>query len=90
MPYVSDAQRRWAHTAAGTKALGGEAKVKEWDAASKGKDLPEKSMNGDVASMVAAKMMKAKGGPAEVASQKKAMSKSKRVRFSKKKGKKKR
>jgi hypothetical protein len=40
MPYTSDAQRRWAHTEAGTKALGGPAKVKEWDRASKGKDLP--------------------------------------------------
>lgn len=42
MPYVSDAQRRWAHTATGTKALGGPAKVSEWDQASKGKELPEK------------------------------------------------
>lgn len=41
MPYVSDAQRRWAHTQAGTKALGGASKVAEWDAASKGKSLPE-------------------------------------------------
>jgi len=43
MPYVSDAQRRWAHTATGTKALGGSAKVAEWDRASKGKDLPMKA-----------------------------------------------
>jgi hypothetical protein len=42
MPYVSDAQRRWAHTSTGTKALGGSSKVKEWDQASKGKDLPER------------------------------------------------
>lgn len=41
MPYESDAQRRWAHTPTGTKALGGPNKVKEWDRASKGKDLPE-------------------------------------------------
>lgn len=41
-PYVSDAQRRWAHTEAGTKALGGKEKVKHWDKESKGKDLPEK------------------------------------------------
>lgn len=40
--YASDAQRRWAHTAAGTKALGGKAAVKEWDEKSKGKKLPEK------------------------------------------------
>lgn len=42
MPYESDAQRRWAHTKAGMKALGGKAKVAEWDAASKGKKLPER------------------------------------------------
>ena len=42
MPYKSAAQRRWAHTRAGTKALGGASKVKEWDRASKGKRLPEK------------------------------------------------
>lgn len=42
MPYESDAQRRWAHTPAGTKALGGTDKVAEWDAASAGKKLPER------------------------------------------------
>ena len=42
MPYESDAQRRWAHTKTGTKALGGPGKVAEWDQASKGKDLPER------------------------------------------------
>jgi hypothetical protein len=42
MPYQSQAQRRWAHTKQGTKDLGGAAKVKEWDQASKGKSLPEK------------------------------------------------
>ena len=41
MPYSSDAQRRWAHTEKGTEALGGKAKVAEWDAASKGRKLPE-------------------------------------------------
>jgi hypothetical protein len=41
-PYASEAQRRWAHTKTGTKALGGKEKVKEWDRESKGKDLPEK------------------------------------------------
>lgn len=41
MPYKSDAQRRWAHSPAGKKALGA-AKVKEYDRASKGKDLPER------------------------------------------------
>lgn len=41
-PYVSEAQRRWAHTEAGTKALGGKAAVAHWDKESKGKDLPER------------------------------------------------
>ena len=43
MPFVSDAQRRWGHTPAGMKALGGPAKVAEWDAATKGKNLPERA-----------------------------------------------
>ena len=42
MPYKSDAQRRWAHTEKGKKALGGAKKVAEWDRESKGKKLPEK------------------------------------------------
>lgn len=42
MPYVSDLQRRWAHTPTGTEALGGPGKVAEWDQASKGKKLPER------------------------------------------------
>jgi hypothetical protein len=42
MPYKSDAQRKWAHTSAGKKALGGASKVAEWDQASKGKKLPAK------------------------------------------------
>jgi hypothetical protein len=42
MPFVSDAQRRWAHTKTGQQALGGPAKVSEWDQASKGKKLPER------------------------------------------------
>ena len=37
MPYISKAQERWAHTPAGTTALGGAAKVHEWDQATKGK-----------------------------------------------------
>lgn len=41
-PYHSEAQRRWAHTPAGTKALGGKKAVKEWDEATRGKKLPEK------------------------------------------------
>lgn len=42
MPYKSQQQRKWAHTKAGIKALGGKAKVHEWDLASKGKKLPKK------------------------------------------------
>ena len=40
MPYKSAAQRRWAHTRTGTKALGGKGKVAEWDKESKGKKVP--------------------------------------------------
>jgi hypothetical protein len=42
MPYESEAQRRWAHTKEGTKALGGKAKVHEWDEATKGHKLAER------------------------------------------------
>lgn len=42
MPWQSDQQRKWGHTKAGLKALGGKSKVAEWDAASKGKKLPHK------------------------------------------------
>lgn len=41
MPYRSNAQRRWAHTPAGTRALGGKQKVAEWDSATKGRKLPD-------------------------------------------------
>jgi anti-sigma28 factor (negative regulator of flagellin synthesis) len=41
-PYVSEAQRRWAHTDSGMEALGGKAGVHEWDEATKGKKLPER------------------------------------------------
>ena len=41
-PYKSKAQQRWAHTPAGTRALGGKRKVREWDRASRGKKLPER------------------------------------------------
>lgn len=42
MPYKSEAQRRWAHTEKGIKALGGKKNVEEWDRESKGKKMPEK------------------------------------------------
>jgi len=41
MPYVSKKQQRWAHTAAGMKALGGRKHVAEWDHATDFKHLPE-------------------------------------------------
>ena len=43
MPYSSKAQQRWAHTDAGENALGGPAKVAEWDAATNFKGLPERA-----------------------------------------------
>jgi len=49
MPWRSDQQRKWGHTAAGKKALGGEAAVKEWDTATKGKKLPHKVSKGELA-----------------------------------------
>jgi len=41
MPFVSQAQRRWAHTKEGTKALGGKAAVAEWERATGNKKLPK-------------------------------------------------
>ena len=41
MPWASDQQRKWGHTAAGKKALGGAKAVHEWDEATKGKKLPK-------------------------------------------------
>jgi len=46
MAYKSKKQRAWAHTEKGTKALGGPAKVKEWDQASKGKRRARKKDEG--------------------------------------------
>ena len=41
MPFRSKAQNAWAHTPAGEKALGGAAKVKEWEHATDYSKLPE-------------------------------------------------
>lgn len=41
MPFVSDAQRRWGNSPAGHAALGDKG-VAEWNAATKGKKLPER------------------------------------------------
>lgn len=48
MPYKSKQQEKWAHTTEGVKALGGPAKVKEWDKASKGLKLPQTAPKGKV------------------------------------------
>lgn len=44
MPWKSDAQRKWSNSDAGRKALGGQAKVDEWNQATEGKSIPEKVM----------------------------------------------
>jgi hypothetical protein len=44
MPWKSEAQRRWGHTAAGQRALGTQG-IKEWDRASKGKKRPQRAKN---------------------------------------------
>lgn len=41
MPFLSKAQNRFGHTAAGQKALGGPAAVREWESATDYKNLPE-------------------------------------------------
>lgn len=47
MPYRSEAQRRWAHTPEGMRALGGKKAVEEWDRETKGKKLPERARKSD-------------------------------------------
>ena len=41
MPFKSIAQNAWAHTPEGTKALGGQGKVKEWEKATDYKSIPQ-------------------------------------------------
>lgn len=41
MPFKSQAQRQWAYTKAGTKALGGKKAVAEWEKATGDKKLPK-------------------------------------------------
>lgn len=43
MPWKSKAQQRWGHSPQGQKALGGTAKVHEWDTATNFGSLPEMS-----------------------------------------------
>jgi len=42
MAFKSKAQNAWAHTPAGTKALGGKKAVKEWESATDYSKLPER------------------------------------------------
>lgn len=42
MPWESEKQRAWGHTPAGTRALGGKKKVKEWDRKTGKKKLPKR------------------------------------------------
>lgn len=41
MPFKSEAQRKWAYTKEGTKALGGMQAVREWEKATGNKKLPK-------------------------------------------------
>lgn len=41
MPFKSQAQRAWAYTKEGTKALGGKKNVLEWEKATGNKQLPK-------------------------------------------------
>ena len=41
MPWVSKAEEKWGNSPSGHKALG-DAGVAEWNAATKGKELPER------------------------------------------------
>ena len=42
-PFESKKQSAWAHTKSGVKALGGKAKVEEWEAATDYGKLPERA-----------------------------------------------
>ena len=41
MPFKSQAQRKWAYTKEGTKALGGKQAVDEWEKTTGSKKLPK-------------------------------------------------
>ena len=43
MPWASKQQARWGHSPSGVKALGGAAKVSEWDEATPKGSLPAKA-----------------------------------------------
>ena len=46
MPFKSEAQRKWAYTKEGTKALGGKKAVAEWEKATTNKKLPKYAKKG--------------------------------------------
>lgn len=47
MPFASRAQQRWGNSPAGVSALGGKAKVGEWNAATNFDKLPERKTGVD-------------------------------------------
>src|ERR1035437_4795456 len=61
MPWKSNQQRKWGHTAEGEKALGGKSAVAEWDRATKGKKLPFHVKKKKKAKIVVNNKMKAFG-----------------------------
>jgi len=50
MPFLSKKQNAWGHSPEGVKALGGPAKMKEWETATDYKSLPEKKKPGAILS----------------------------------------
>jgi hypothetical protein len=62
MPYKSDAQRKFFHSAGAAKAGISPKTVDEYDKASKGKELPEKAMGMDAMKKKIAKRLKEIGG----------------------------
>ena len=46
MPFKSQAQRKWAMTPEGTRALGGKKAVQEWERATGNKKLPKVAKKG--------------------------------------------
>jgi hypothetical protein len=67
MPFKSKAQNAWAHTPAGTKALGGAAKVKEWEGATDYSHLPQKLAKGGIVKPIESAKHEAMETPAEEA-----------------------
>lgn len=60
MPWASTAQARWGHSPTGVKALGGAAKVAEWDHATKPGSLPKRVKG---AKVTVGDLMRRKGKP---------------------------